>query len=577
MRILIVNITRIGDQLQTSPTIVGLKDRYQEAEITVLGDVHHMEVCYGIPGVDRVYELDVNRIGQALFAGGTGIVDAYRYVERVVRELRGFEFDLAFNFSSSRMSSAFMRLLRISDCRGWMMDSEGNRLIVNPWSRLRVASILSRRYAPYNLVDSYCRVAGVRPREHRLWYTPTDEGEACAAALLSKAGVGVGDRVIALQPGASGAIRQWPASHFGATGQLLRERLGARILLLGSAAEKPVCEHIAAQIGDGAVVTAGRTNLPTLAALLARSTLLVTGDTGPMHVAAAMGTPIVAFYFGPAYVWETGPYSLDSIAFQTRIACSPCNHAVQCLAPVCRDELTPEMVFWAVHDRIAEDYRALGRRARGWQGVDVYRVGFDAEGMCEPIPFAPRFDANEAFRLLYREMWRAAFDGTDDEEAAMQRLGGRWCAGQGSKPASDFSAQRKALEQLRALAGHGEVLAGALLTQAAKAEPSLEALEAINAQIDELDGEIARQGHIEEAVAILTSTFALGKENLSETRALDILSQETIDLYGELRRWAALSVRFLDAIEAVHAQRMSWKSTRAGVGASAETGQVLGG
>jgi len=577
MRILIVNITRIGDQLQTSPTIVGLKERYHDAEITVLGDVHHMEVCYGIPGVDRVYELDVNRIGQDLFAGGTGIVDAYRYVEHVVQEIRGFEFDLAFNFSSSRMSSAFMRLLRISDCRGWMMDSEGNRLIVNPWSRLRVASILNRRYGPYNLVDSYCRVAGVRPREPRLWYTPSEEGEACAAQLLSQAGVRAGDRVIALQPGASDAIRQWPASHFGTTGRLLRNRLGAWILLVGSAADKPLCEHIAAQIGESTVVTAGRTSLSALAALLARSSLLVTGDTGPMHVAAAMGTPIVAFYFGPAYVWETGPYRADSIAFQTRIACSPCNHAVRCLAPVCRDELTPEMVFWAAHDRIAEDYVALGRRARGWHGVDVYRIRFDTEGMCEPIPLAPRFDANEAFRLLYREMWRAAFDGTDDGEAGMKRLGERWCAGPGSKPAADFSAQRKALEQLGALAGHGEVLAQELLTQAAKPEPSLEALEAINAQIEELDGEIARQGHIEEAVAILSSTFALGKENLSETRALDILSQETIDLYGELRRWAALSVRFLDAIEAAHAQRMNWGSTRAGIGASAQTGQAWGG
>ena len=577
MRILIVNITRIGDQLQTSPTIVGLKERYHDAEITVLGDVHHMEVCHGIPGVDRVYELDVNRIGQDLFAGGTGIVDAYRYVEHVVRELRGFEFDLAFNFSSSRMSSAFMRLLRISDCRGWTMDSEGNRLIVNPWSRLRVASILNRRYAPYNLVDSYCRVAGVRPREHRLWYTPTEEGEACAAQLLSQAGVRTGDRVIALQPGASDAIRQWPASHFGATGRLLGERLGAWILLVGSAADKPLCEQIAAQIGDSAVVTAGRTNLPALAALLARSSLLVTGDTGPMHVAAAMGTPIVGFYFGPAYVWETGPYRADSIAFQTRIACGPCNHAVRCLAPVCREDLTPEMVFWAVHDRIAEDYVALGRRARGWQGVDVYRIRFDAEGMCEPIPLAPRFDVNEAFRLLYREMWRAAFDATDDEEAAMKRLGERWYAGQGSKRATDFSGQRKALERLRAMAGHGEVLARKLLTEAAKAEPSLQALEAINAQIEELDGEIARQGHIEEAVAILSTTFALGKENLSETRALDVLSQETIDLYGELRRWATLSVRFLNAIEAAQAERMNWGSTRAGIGTPVETGQAWAG
>jgi ADP-heptose:LPS heptosyltransferase len=547
MRILIVNITRLGDQLQTSPTIAGLKERHPEAEITVVGDARHMEVCRGIPGVDRVYELDLNRIGRDLLAGGTRLVDAYRYVEGVVADLRAPGFDLAFNFSSSRMSSVFMRLLRIRDCRGWMMDSEGNRLILHPWSRLFVASVLNRRYTPYNLVDFYCRVAEVRPREQRLRYEISPAGEARARALLAEAGVPAEQRVVALQPGASNAIRQWPPESFAALARRLQDDLGAWVLLLGGPDDSPLCERIGRQAGSRVVSAAGRTDLPALAGLLARSAALVTGDTGPMHLATAVGTPVVAMYFGPAYVWETGPYGTDHVAFQTRIACSPCHHAVRCLVPVCRDDVTPEMVFWAVRDRLALDFDALARRAREWNGVDVFRTAFDTEGMSDPIPLVPRADATEAFRLAYREMWRVALDGSGDDAAAIERLRERWAARAGAA-AVDLRAQRVALEALAALGQRGASLGEALSTEAGRPQASIERLEAIARQIEQLDEEITRIGHVEEAVGAIARTFAFGKENLSETPALEVLGRETVALYRALGRWAGLTLRLIDEV-----------------------------
>jgi len=552
MRILIVNITRLGDQLQTSPTIAGLKERYPHAEITVVGDARHMEVCRGIPGVDRVYELDLNRIGRDLLGGGTRLVDAYRYVERIVRDLRGPQFDLAFNFSSSRMSSVFMRLLRITDCRGWMMDSEGNRLIVHPWSRLFVASVLNRRYTPYNLVDFYCRVAEVRPRETRLRYEVSTAGDARAAELLAEAGVRVGERIIALQPGASNVIRQWPPDAFVALGRRLQAELGAWVLLLGGPDDAALCERIASQLGTRVVSAAGRTDLPTLGGLLTRASALVTGDTGPMHLATAVSTPVIAMYFGPAYVWETGPYGADNIAFQTRMACSPCHHAVRCLAPVCRNDMTPDMVFWAVHDRLAHDYQALAERARGWDGVDVFRTGFDAEGMSEPVALAPRAEPTEAFRLLYREMWRVVLDGRGDEVRAVARVRERWAArvGQGGGDASiDVRTQRAALEALVALGERGARLGQSLLREAGDSTASIAALESIAAEIEAVDAEITRIGHVEEAVGTITRTFTFGKENLSDTRELGVLGRETVELYAALERWARVSLRLLDVID----------------------------
>jgi hypothetical protein len=427
------------------------------------------------------------------------------------------------------------------------MDSEGHRLIAHAWSRLFVATVLHRRYTPYNLVDFYCRVAGVQPPAPRLWYEVAPEGRARAGKLLGEAGVGGGERLVALQPGASNSVRQWPPAAFATLGRLLRDRLDARVLVLGAASETEPCAAIVREIGDGAFSAAGRTDLPTLAALLERAALLVTGDTGPMHLAVAVRTPVVAFFFGPAYVWETGPYLADSIVFQTRIACSPCHHAVRCLAPVCRDELTPEMVFGAVHDRLAEDYVTLAQRARGWPAVDVYRIGFDEEGMYDPRPLVPRSEPIEALRLVYREMWRAALDGAPDEPMATARLRARWRARMGDA-VPELATVRQALRALGTLAARGRALGAELGREASRQSPEIDRLERVAGAIEAVDAEIERQGWVEEAVGALARAFAFGKENLTETHALDVLAWETAELYGGLARWADMSVRLLDAV-----------------------------
>jgi ADP-heptose:LPS heptosyltransferase len=547
MRILIVNLTRFGDQLQSSPTIAGLKGRHPHAEITVVVDRQHASVCHGIPGIDHVYELDLDQIGRHLLDGGPQLVAAYRYVEDIVRDLRARAFDLAFNFSSSRMSGVFMRLLGVPDSRGWMMDSEGHRLISHPWARLFVASVLNRRYAPYNLVDFYCRIAGVRPPERRLWYIPSGAARERAAALLARAGGEPAEaRVIALQPGASNLIRRWPAASFATLGRLLRDRLGARIVLIGSKGESELCAGIAAEIGARAQSVAGHTDLPTLAGVLERTALLVTGDTGPMHLAVAVGTPVVSFFFGPAYVWETGPYAADSIAFQTRIACSPCHHMVRCLAPVCREELEPEMVFWAVRDRLSQDYGALARRARDWPAVDVFRVGFDAEGMYDPMPLVPRLDTAETLRLVYREMWRTVLDGETEPGRAEARLLERWGERGGSASAADMDGPRRGLRTLIELAQRGAGLAAALdAGQSAR----VAYMEDIGAAIERLDTEIEQLGFVEDGIATLARAFVLEKENLPETQALDVLRREIAALYEALGRRAAFTLRLLASIE----------------------------
>src|SRR5437870_13182839 len=166
-KILVVNLTRFGDLLQTSPTIVGLRENHPDAELVALVERNFADVARGLPAVDRVWELDLDRLGHMLIGEtGDGLRAAYRVVDETVQALRDERFDLALNYSSSKMSAVLLRLIGAPDTRGWTMSADGHRLIAHPWSRLFAASCLTRRQAPVHLVDYYQRVAGVAAGPH---------------------------------------------------------------------------------------------------------------------------------------------------------------------------------------------------------------------------------------------------------------------------------------------------------------------------------------------------------------------------------------------------------------------------
>ena len=161
-----------------------------------------------------------------MLEGGAQLLEAYRYVEQVIGELRAEHFDLALNFSSSRMSAVFMGLLGIPDVRGWSMTPDGLRVIRHPWARLFATMCLNRRVATFNLVDYYCAMTGTSwPATQRLLLhrRAGGGGRARRAARPSSASA-TEERVVAMQLGASRAIRQWPEASFVGLGRDARRR-----------------------------------------------------------------------------------------------------------------------------------------------------------------------------------------------------------------------------------------------------------------------------------------------------------------------------------------------------------------
>src|SRR5207237_1110361 len=202
-----------------------------------------------------------------------------------------------------------------------------------------------------------------------LRYTVAPAARTAAGALLED--VPDGRRLIAFQLGASREIRQWPPAAFVALGRALTSA-GHTVVLIGGRADRALAAAVATEIGAGVIDACGKTGVAQLAALLERVDVLVTGDTGPMHMAVAVGTPVVGLFFGPASPFDTGPYARDNVVLHANAPCAPCDHNVTCLQPFCRTEIEPQLVAAVVGARLAGDWATLDRLAQTTATARLY-------------------------------------------------------------------------------------------------------------------------------------------------------------------------------------------------------------
>jgi len=425
--ILVLAITRLGDLLQASPTFVGLKNQYPGAKITVITDKSFASICEGIAGVDEVIEINLASILQNTRKGAEGLVDAFEYLDSFVEKIRERNFDMCVNFASSSYSSLLMKLFKIEDSRGWLSDETGHRLITSPWKMLFAAYVYhsNREFNSINIVDTMRCTAGVTEHPTRLMYeVPVKDRGFVDTFLESKAlHMGTGP-LICLQAGASQTKRQWAPVKFAALCRLLVEELDARIVMTGTKAERPIIDQILQHYAHPQLVNAaGETKLGELASLLQHSDLLVTGDTGTMHLGVAVGTPVVALFLASAHVFETGPYSAGNLVVQPQISCHPCNPNFVCGRPDCHDQVSPELLAYLVKQRLytnpgEESAISIPLELAPPHEVQVYYSMFDQDNFLNFVTLNPPRDSKGydpnfvyAVRQAYRALWKEEFLG----------------------------------------------------------------------------------------------------------------------------------------------------------------------
>ena len=518
--VLLVNITRLGDMLQATPTIAGIKMENPNCRITVLVEKQFEEVCHYLPNIDEVVALDLGMTVRSLAREQEGIIDAFDYLSEFVADLRSRKFDYCLNMSSSAYTALLLKMVGIDRNGGWTSDEEGYRVISSDWAKLFAASVFhqNRHYNSLNLVDIFRCSADVEQHPNSLQISLLPEALSHVDDLFSEAKFTNTGPLIAVQAGASQQKRQWLPRNFVSFINILVRDHNARVVMVGTGKEMNIIQPILDGCNSPNIFNAaGRTSIPQLAALLSKCDLLVTGDTGTMHVSVAAGTPVVAMFLASAFGFETGPYSEGNLIIQPSISCGPCNPNKPCARPDCHDTFSPEMLATLTALRLEKDVTELPAGLIPESQAIVYRSFFDEHGFCDLKPLNSKtMSAIEPYRRAYRRLWL-------DEIGGIQ-IG----ADQGQKKSSSLltiATPVEGVEKIVAAAEEGLKAIDILLKGIYDYSTPPALFREINDRLSEIDRQVEDYGFNYPHLGPLARMFIFAKENLSGTDAVSLASQ----------------------------------------------------
>ncbi len=331
-RILLIKPSSLGDIVHALPTVAALRARYPQAHIAWLVKRRWAEIVERAEGVDQVWPVE---------GGLTG------WLSRV-SALRAAAFDLVVDLQGLFRSAALARLTGCSVRIGFANGREGSPFFYT--IRVPVPTL------DMHAVDRYLLVAAalgatIRPVPPARFRIRPEDNDA-VSRLLHAHGLAPGDGWIAMNASARWPTKRWPLERFAAVADQLEDEGAGRVVLIGGPDDRADAESLKALMRTAPVDLTGQTSLGLLPALLKSAVLLVTNDSGPMHVAAAVGTPVVAM-FGPTSPLRTGPYGPGHAVLTHRVVCSPCFSRVcrnrvhlECLAGI-----TSHQVLAAVRER----------------------------------------------------------------------------------------------------------------------------------------------------------------------------------------------------------------------------------
>ncbi len=549
----------MGDLVQTTPVMAGLKERYPAARITLLVNSVFSEICNYIPFIDRLFILNKDNFEKGGSDGGPGLVGNFRYLEELLNEINNVEYDLAINFTHSNASAVLTSLVKAKEVRGFAVDAEGHSLIKHPWIRYFFNVVPGRAYNPFHLCDIYIKAGGAIPKEKGLHLHVPEEAKEWAQAILRETGIGDGDLLIGLQLGASRDNRRWPIPSFAELADRLAEAFGARILLIGSAAEVSLGREFEELTKTRPLNLIGKTDLREVAALLKRCHLLISNDTGPLHIATAVGTRVVGIFLSTAHFRETGPYGEGHYVIEADIPCSPCGFQVECNEMVCKEMVCKETirvdnVFELVRMRALSGDGSLMEPSPMWENVQVYCSCFAEDGLLDFYPLIRRSLKREAlYAHLYRQTWFEILDGKGDGEVEkihnglMTKINTCYTPEALVKVVESIKVDLDAFRRMKELAEEGLRRVALIANEAGRPSPDVVKIKEIWEGVPFIDQEIETIGYAHPPLRPLILLFRYGKEGL-EGKDIAILSEETCNLYRDIKTHASMMVQLIERL-----------------------------
>jgi heptosyltransferase II len=315
-KILIRGTNWVGDAVMAIPAMREIRRLFPDAHISLLVRPWVRDIYSAVDFADDIIAYDKN-----------GIHHGWRGFHRLTSDLKARKFDLAILLQNAFEAALIAWRARIPSRVGYARD--GRSLLLT--HACRIDPEVRHVHQGYYYLGI---LSGMGWLPERIWkrndyalsarIEVRDTDRDAAREMLRSAGIGQGETVIGINPGAFyGAAKRWFPDRYAAVADGLAKQYQARIVIFGSPSDIRVAEEVAANMKARPVILAGRTTLGQLMGLIKECRLLITNDSGPMHLAAALDVPQLAI-FGSTSEIATGPLSPVARVIKQPADCNPC-------------------------------------------------------------------------------------------------------------------------------------------------------------------------------------------------------------------------------------------------------------
>ena len=340
MKILIVKMSSLGDVIHTLPVLPPLRKKFPNANIAWLIEEEIAELIIDHPLIERVLILPKKRWLRGL-ANCWKWPQIFQELFEFIEELRSIEYDLVIDFQGLFKSGIFTGICRGKQKVGFFPAKEKSHIFLNkrvPFPRSSLHALERYIYLIESLGCSRPEIEFLIPirQSHR----------NKVLEFFREKKIGPDDTIVLLHPGTRWKTKLWEEEKWAALGDFLLQKRGIRVIFTGSYSDAPLVKRIINRMKFTGIDAAGKWGLKELAFLQALADVIVIPDSGPMHLAAAMGTPVVAL-FGPTDPALTGPFGSIHKVIVSRVDCRPC-FLRECSSRRCMNQITVKEVWESI-------------------------------------------------------------------------------------------------------------------------------------------------------------------------------------------------------------------------------------
>ena len=400
-QVLILNITRMGDLIQMTPLLQRLEHEWPGVAIDLIVDKEFSGIAKLLPGIRSVVSYDFQALMDDSRVCARNLVSLYQDIATWAKPLVMRGYDRVINLTFNRRSAYLTGYVGGNDIRGLTTAPDGSVIVNNSWMRYFLDMHTYRQFNRFNLVDVYA-LGGSGPGP----YVPVKVKQEVSDREWAKNFLktsGSPSRWVAVQIGASDVMKAWRPTYFGHTMALISQRLNVGFVVIGTKNESPAVQEAVRTYKDAGgtgrlCLAIGKTTVPQLVGLLSHCDLMLTNDTGPMHLAVGVGIPIVNVSVGHVDFRETGPYGPNHWVIQPDIECGPCGFDQVCAHQSCKERLQPRSVSDVCLHALGE-----GSLPTPSMGMRVYESGVDEDQLGT---YRLRVGTENGLHQWYGKFWR---------------------------------------------------------------------------------------------------------------------------------------------------------------------------